>query len=677
MGKCCLCHLGFSSLLRAMHNPTKLFFSTNSAKTPYKLSDSVSKYREEFTNLCSRGHVKEAFERFKSEIFSDPPLFSNLVQACIPQKAVSVGRQLHSIIITSGCSSDKFVSNHLLNMYSKIGELQTAVKLFDNMSKRNIMSCNILINGYVQSGDLESAQKVFDEMPDRNVATWNAMVTGLIQFEFNEQGLNLFSELHELGFLPDEFTLGSVLRGCAGLRACHAGRQIHAYMLKCGFEFNMVVGSSLAHMYMKSGSLEEGEKVIKLMPTRNVVAWNTLIAGKAQNGHSEEVLDQYNMMKMAGFRPDKITFASVISACSELATLGQGQQIHAEAIKAGACSVVAVISSLISMYSRCGSLEDSVKAFLECEQMDVVSWTAMIAAYGFHGQGEEAIRLFERMELEELEVNDVTFLNLLYACGHCGLKDKGIEFFDVMVKKYGLKPRLEHYTCVVDLLGRSGCLEEAEAMIRSMPIKPDAIIWKTLLSACKIHKNADMAKRISEEVMRLYPLESAPYVLLSNIHASAKRWQDVSEVRKAMRDMKVKKEPAISWLEVKNEVHQFYTGDKSNPQSVQIDLYLKELISEMKLRGYVPDTGAVLHDMDNEEKEYNLANHSEKLAIAFALLNTPAGVPIRVMKNLRVCIDCHVAIKYISEIKNRDIIVRDTSRFHHFKNGKCSCGDYW
>ncbi|PQM36052.1 pentatricopeptide repeat-containing protein [Prunus yedoensis var. nudiflora] len=555
-------------------------------------------------------------------------------------------------------------------------DLGAALTLFDHLPRRNIMSCNILINGYVQKGDLESAQKVFNEMPERNVATWNAMVTGLTQFQFNEEGLGLFSEMHELGFLPDEFTLGSVLRGCAGLRALHAGRQVHAYVMKCRFEFNLVVGSSLAHMYMKSGSLEEGERVIKSLPIQNVVAWNTLIAGKAQNGHSEAVLDQYNIMKIAGFRPDKVTFVSVISSCSELATLGQGQQIHAEAIKAGASTVDAVISSLISMYSRCGCLEDSLKAFKESVGRDVVLWSSMISAYGFHGRGEEAIQLFKEMEQEELEANDVTFLSLLYACSHCGLKEKGIEFFNSMIENYGLKPRLEHYTCVVDLLGRSGRLDEAESMIRSMPVKADAIIWKTLLSACKIHKNANIAKRISEEVIRQDPQDSASYVLLSNIHASARRWQDVSEVRKAMRDRKVKKEPGISWLEIKNQVHQFCIGDKSHPQSKELDMYLQELTSELKLHGYVPDTGSVLHDMDNEEKEYNLAHHSEKLAIAFALMNTPEGVPVRVMKNLRVCIDCHVAIKYISLIKNREIIVRDASRFHHFKNGKCSCGDY-
>lgn len=672
MGKSCLTRLSLSSLFKS---PLVQFQSLRYVSTSASIADSA--FRQEFTGLCSKGHVKEAFERFKSHIWSNPSLFSHLIQACVPRKSIFWGKQIHSLIVTSGCSPDKFISNHLLNMYSKFGEVQTVLTLFGYMPRKNIMSCNIMINGYMQSGDLDSAHKLFDEMPERNVATWNAMVTGLIQFEFNEDGLRLFSKMYELGFLPDEFTLSSVLRGCAGLKCLSAGRQVHAYVMKCVFQLNLVVGSSLAHMYMKSGNLEEGEKVIKSLPNRNVVAWNILLEGKAQNGCSEEVLYQYNIMKLAGFRPDKITYVSTISSCSALGTLGQGQQIHAETIKAGANSVLSIITSLVNMYSKCGCLEDSVKVFMETQDRDTVLWSSMIVAYGFHGRGEEAIKLFDWMEEEEIEANDVTFLNLLYACSHSGLKEKGLELFELMVEKYGFKPRLEHYTSVVDLLGRSGFLEEAEATIRSMHVKADAVIWKTLLSACKIHKNADMASRIAEEVIRLDPQDSATYVLLANVHASAKRWQDVSEVRKSMRDRMVKKEPGVSWVEMRNQVHQFCMGDKSHPNSMEVDLYLKELTTEMKLCGYVPDTGSVLHDMDIEEKEYNLAHHSEKLAIAFALMNTPEGVPIRVMKNLRVCSDCHVAIKYISQIKNHEIIVRDASRFHHFKNGKCSCGDYW
>ncbi|ESR60069.1 hypothetical protein CICLE_v10017576mg [Citrus x clementina] len=539
------------------------FFSKTATEVVAHFVDST----EEFINLCSKGHIKEAVNRFKSEIWSDPTLFSHLIQSCTLKKSLSCSKQLHSLIVTSGCSSNNFICNHLLNMYSKIGQLQTAVSLFGLLPRRNIMSCNIIIRGGhgSGSGDLESARKVFDGMTKRNIATWNAMVARLVQFEFNEEGLRLLSEMHQVGFLPDEFTLGSVLRGCAGLRGLHAGRQIHCYVVKGGFEQDLVVGSSLAHMYMKSGTLVEGEKVIRLMHVCNVIAWNTLIAGKAQNGLAEDVLDQYNLMRMVGFRPDKITFVSVISSCSELATIGQGQQIHAEVAKAGASLDVGVISSLISLYSRCGCLDDSVKAFLECEYSDVVLWSSMIAAYGFHGKGEEAINLFD----------------LLYACSHCGLKEKGMELFDLMVKKYGLKPRLEHYTCVVDLLGRCGCLDKAEALIRNMPVKADTIIWKTLLSACKTHKRTDMAGRIAEEIPRLNPRDAAPYCFLTFML-----------LLRAMRERNVKKEPGVSWLEIKNQVHQFTMGDKSHPSSMEIYLYLEELTSEMKLRGYVPNTGA-------------------------------------------------------------------------------------
>ncbi|KAL5983268.1 hypothetical protein ACLOJK_017352 [Asimina triloba] len=597
--------------------------------------------------------------------------------ACIPRQSLSQAKLLHGLVITSGCSPDKFISNHLLNVYVKCGSLSMAAVLFGVMPRKNVMSSNILIGGYIQNGKLELAQKIFEEMPDRNVATWNAMVTGLVQFGLNEEALDLFSQMQRSALQPDEFTLGSVLRGSAGLRLRELGRQIHAYIVKSGFHSCLVVGSSLAHMYLKCRCVEEGERVFEGMPVQNVVACNTVIAGRAQNGDPEGALDQFNLMKMGGFRPDQITLVSVISSCSELATMGQGQQVHAHAIKIGTDSEASVRSSLVSMYSKCGCLDDSEKAFLELEDSDIVLWSAMICAYGFHGRGWEAVKLFEQMERQGIEPNDVTFLGLLYACCHSGLKEQAEELFKLMMEKYELQPRLEHYTCMVDLLGRSGCLDEAEALIRSMPVEPDTVIWKTLLSACKIHRNAGMARRIAGDVLRLDPRDSAPYVLLSNIHASEAKWGDVSDLREAMRERKVKKEPGISWVEIKNQVHQFSMGDRSHLKWREIQAYLNELMTEIKGHGYVPDTTSVLHDMEVEEKEHSLSHHSEKLAIAFALLSTPGEAPIRIMKNLRVCNDCHLSIKLISEITAREIILRDVSRFHHFKDGECSCADYW
>lgn len=569
-----------------------------------------------------------------------------------------------------------------MNAYAKLCSLEAALKVFDKMPQRNVMSYNIVVGGYIQSGELGTAVEVFKEMGHRNSATWNAVITGMIKNELNEEGLALFAEMHLSGFSSDAYTLGSVLRGCAGLKDLIKGKQVHGHAMRLGLEFDLVVGNSMAHMYMRCGCLREAERVIQSMPLRNVILCNTLIAGLVQNGSASAALETYYLMRRAGFQPDDITFVSAVSSCAELSTLGQGQQIHAEVVKAGAASDAAVITSLISMYSRCGCLDDAVRAFGErggAAASDGVLLSSMIAAYGFHGKGEEAVELFERMELDGVKANKVTFLSLLYSCSHCGLKDKGLELFNLMIDKYGLEPEVKHYTCVVDLLSRAGCLEEAERFIRSMPVKvkPDSITWKTLLSACKIHRNADMASRIAEEILRIDPQDSASYVLLSNIQATAERWQDVSKVRKQMRQMMVKKEPGSSWYELRNQVHHFIMSDESHPQSEEINRYLKELIAELRSHGYSPDVGSSLHDMELEEKECNLAHHSEKLAVAFALMNAPHGVPIRIMKNLRVCDDCHVAMKYISLVRNREIILRDSSRFHHFKHGCCSCGDYW
>ncbi|XP_074276050.1 pentatricopeptide repeat-containing protein At2g41080 [Silene latifolia] len=650
-------------------------------KKPFQISyfstiSSAHKIRE-LSNLCSKGYLKQAFETFKFDIWMNPNLFSHLIHGCISTKCILLAKQLHALTITSGCFRDKFVTNHLMNMYGKLGDLNSMLVLYNVMPKTNVMSSNILINGYVGNGDLESAHKVFDEMPERNVATWNAMVNGMMQFEENEEGLRFFSGMQREGFFPDEFALGSVLRGCAGLRALLCGRQVHGYTVKSGYEVSSIVGSALANMYMRCKSLEEGGRVIREMPVQNVVSFNTLIAGMAQNMCPEGALHHYNLMKKTGLQPDRITFVSVLSSCSELATLGQGQQIHSEVIKRGDTLVEGVVSSLISMYSKCGCLEDSIKAFTKRKDEDIVLWTSMIAAYGFHGKGEQVIELFDQMERQGLKPNEVTFLTLLYACSHCGLKDKGLEFLDLMVSKYGLSPGVEHYTCIVDLLGRSGCLSKAEEMIRTMPVKADPVIWKVLLSACKMHKNADMAMRISQEVMKLGALDAASYVLLANIQASAKRWEEVSTMRKAMKDLRVKKEPGVSWFEFRNKVYQFTMGAKTHPRWKEIDSYVKELMSEIKKCGYQPDTDSVLQDMGQDEKEESLAQHSEKLAIAFALMISPPDFPIRIMKNLRICSDCHVAIKYIAKIKEREIVVRDASRFHHFKDGTCSCGDFW
>ncbi|CAO1942314.1 unnamed protein product [Urochloa humidicola] len=640
-----------------------------------KLATGPPDAKEEIIRLCSRGRLKDALHnRFREGLWSEPNLFSHIFRAC---RALPLLRQLHAFAATSGAAADRFTANHILLAYADLGDFTAARTLFERIPRRNVMSWNILIGGYIKNGDLETARKLFDEMPVRNVATWNAMVAGLTNSGLNEESLGFFLTMRREGMQPDEFGLGSLFRCCAGLRDVVSGRQVHAYVVRSGLDMDMCVGSSLAHMYMRCGFLEEGEAVLRVLPSLSIVSCNTIIAGRTQNGDSEGALEFFSMMRGVGVEANAVTFVSAISSCSDLAALAQGQQVHAQAIKAGVDKVVPVMSSLVHMYSRCGCLSDSERVFSGYSGTDLVLCSAMISAYGFHGHGKLAVDLFKQMMAGGVEPNEITFLTLLYACSHSGLKDEGMECFEFMTKTYGLQPSVKHYTCIVDLLGRSGRLNEAEALILSMPVRPDGVIWKTLLSACKIQKNFVMAERIAERVIELDPHDSASYVLLSNIRATSSRWEDVSMVRETMRKHNVRKEPGVSWVEFKGQIHQFCTGDKSHSRQREIDECLEEMMAKIRQCGYAPDMSMVLHDMEDEEKEVSLAHHSEKLAIAFAFLSLPEGVPIRIMKNIRVCDDCHVAIKLMSKVTGREIVVRDVSRFHHFKDGKCSCGDYW
>jgi pentatricopeptide repeat protein len=329
------------------------------------------------------------------------------------------------------------------------------------------------------------------------------------------------------------------------------------------------------------------------------------------------------------------------------------------------------------MYCKCGVLEDGWKLFVQVPRRDVVTWNAMISGYAQHGEGKKALGLFDEMIEKGMKPDWITFVAVLMACNHAGFTDLGVKYFHSMAKDYGLVAKPDHYTCMVDLLGRAGKLVEAVDLIEKMPFKPHAAVFGTLLGACRIHKNTEMAEFASQKLLNLDPASATGYVQLANVYAATKRWDHVARVRKSMKSCKVVKTPGYSWIEVKSMAHQFRSGDKFHPELASIHGKLKELEKKMKLAGYVPDLEFALHDVGEEQKEQLLLWHSEKLAIAYGLIKLPPGTPIRVFKNLRVCGDCHRAIKYISQIERREIIVRDTTRFHHFKDGHCSCADYW
>jgi len=472
------------------------------------------------------------------------------------------------------------------------------------------------------------------------------------------------------GIRPNHITYSSLLKACANLGDQDSGRQIHAHCIKSNLANINVVGNALVSMYAESGCMAEATQAFNQLYEKNLVSFSCDFDG---DGRSLDYLIQRMDVGIGTF-----TFASLISAAASVGLLTKGQQLHALSLKAGFGSDRGIGNSLVSMYSRCGYLEDACRAFDEMNGHNVISWTSMISGLAKHGYAERALELFHDMISAGVKPNDVTYIAVLSACSHSGLVKEGKEHFRMMQKDHGLIPRMEHYACMVDLLGRSGLVKEALDFINEMPWKADTLVWKTLLGACKTHNNMDVGEIAAKHIIELEPQDPAPYVLLSNLYADAGLWDQVARIRNAMRNKNLMKETGLSWMHVENTIHEFRAGDTSHPQAEEIYTKLDKLIRDIKGMGYVPNTSIVLHDMPDELKEQFLLQHSEKIAVAFGLIScTSATKPIRIFKNLRVCADCHSALKYVSKATGREIILRDSNRFHMMKDGECSCGEYW
>jgi pentatricopeptide repeat protein len=536
---------------------------------------------------------------------------------------------------------------------------------------------NTLVTMYAKGGSIDDARKVFERMHKHDRVSWNAIIAGYSQTGNNEVALKLFQSMRHAGMDLDYITFTCVLGVCANLEALEFGKLVHATILKAGFVSNAFVSNAIVTMYAKCRNIEAAEKMFQHLSFRDVVSWNAMITGFDQNECGEEALKCLCQMQRSGMKPNEFTFISVLSSCANLAALEQGRQVFACVIKARFDSDVSVANTLLTMYAKCGRIKDSHKIFDKMFNRNVVTWNAIIARYAQHGYGMEARYLFEQMQSEGMKPDEITFIGVLSACSHVGLLDEGRWYFDSMTHGHGIIPRAEHYACMVDLLGRAGCLKEAEEFIYKMAFQPSALVWRTLLGACRVYGNMQLGKRAAEHLLELEPNDAASYVLLSNIYAAAGRWDDRAKIIKMMKDRDVKKEPGRSWIEVKSRVHTFVVEDRSHPQMSDIYAKLDELTRQIEQVGYVPDMNFILHDVEQEQKQHSLGYHSEKLAIAFGLISTPSGTSIRIMKNLRVCGDCHTATKFISKVVRREIVLRDANRFHHFKDGMCSCRDYW
>ena len=407
------------------------------------------------------------------------------------------------------------------------------------------------------------------------------------------------------------------------------------------------------------------------------MSWNTIVVGFSQSGLGEEALSVFCEMQAAQMPCTQVTYSSVLRACASTASIRHAGQIHCSIEKSTFNNDTVIGNSLIDTYAKCGYIRDALKVFQHLMERDIISWNAIISGYALHGQAADALELFDRMNKSNVESNDITFVALLSVCCSTGLVNHGLSLFDSMRIDHGIKPSMEHYTCIVRLLGRAGRLNDALQFIGDIPSAPSAMVWRALLSSCIIHKNVALGRFSAEKILEIEPQDETTYVLLSNMYAAAGSLDQVALLRKSMRNIGVRKVPGLSWVEIKGEIHAFSVGSVDHPDMRVINAMLEWLNLKTSREGYIPDINVVLHDVDKEQKTRMLWVHSERLALAYGLVMTPPGHPIRILKNLRSCLDCHTAFTVISKIVKREIIVRDINRFHHFEDGKCSCGDYW
>uniref|UniRef100_A0A0E0BMR9 DYW domain-containing protein n=1 Tax=Oryza glumipatula TaxID=40148 RepID=A0A0E0BMR9_9ORYZ len=534
-----------------------------------------------------------------------------------------------------------------------------------------------LLSLYAKCGLLHRAQRVFDEMPHPSTVSWTALITAYMDAGDLREAVHVVRNAFANGMRPDSFTAVRVLTACARVADLATGETVWRAAEQEGIAQSVFVATAAVDLYVKCGEMAKAREVFDKMRDKDAVAWGAMVGGYASNGHPREALDLFLAMQAEGMKPDCYAVAGALSACTRLGALDLGRQAIRMVDWDEFLDNPVLGTALIDMYAKCGSTVEAWVVFQQMRKKDIIVWNAMILGLGMTGHEKIAFALVGQMEKSGVKLNDNTFIGLLCSCTHTGLIQDGRRYFHNMTKLYHISPRIEHYGCMVDLLSRAGLLQEAHQLVDDMPMPANAVILGALLGGCKIHRNTELAEHVLKQLILLEPWNSGNYVMLSNIYSNRGRWEDAAKLRLDMKAKGVEKVPACSWVEFEGKVHEFRVGDKSHPLSDQICKKLDELGLEMKTMGYEPTTEVVMFDVEDEEKEHTLVHHSEKLAIAFNLLVTGPGETIRVTKNLRVCSDCHTAIKLISRITHREIIVRDNNRFHCFRDGSCSCNDYW
>nr|KYP50264.1 Pentatricopeptide repeat-containing protein At2g13600 family [Cajanus cajan] len=535
------------------------------------------------------GYYRDGVELFcmmlDQGVLPDGFAFSAVLQSCVGLDSVGLGEMVHAHVVVTGFLMHTVVGTSLLNMYAKLGESESSVK-------------------------------VFNTMPELNIVSWNAMISGFTSNGLHLQAFDCFMNMIEVGVTPNNFTFVSVSKAVGQLGDIHKCHQVHSYASNLGLDSNTLVGTALIDMYSKCGSMSDAQVLFeskfsgclvntpwnamitgysqagshvealqlftRIMEEKDIVSWTTMVTAYCQCSEWGKALAIFSQMRNEGFVPNHFTLSSVVTACGGLCLLEFGQQIHGLTCKASMDTETCIESALIDMYAKCGNLTGAKKIFERISNPDTVSWTAIISTYAQHGLVEDALQLFRKMEQSDAKINAVTLLCILFACSHRGMVEEGLRIFHQMEYNYGVVPEMEHYACVVDLLGRVGQLNEAVEFISKMPIEPNEMVWQTLLGACRIHGNTKLGETAAQKILSTRPQHPSTYVLLSNTYIESGLYQDGVSLRDTMKERGIKKEPGYSWISIRGEVHKFYAGDQQHPQKDKIYTMLEELTSNIK-----------------------------------------------------------------------------------------------
>ncbi|KAE8678442.1 Pentatricopeptide repeat-containing protein [Hibiscus syriacus] len=490
------------------------------------------------------------FEMLWNGILADNFTYPFLLKACNSLKLLQM---IHTQIEKNGFLGDIFVPNALIDSYSKFGELgvKAAWKLFSVMEDRDVVSWNSMMAGLLKVRQLREARKLFDEMPERDIVSWNTILDGFVKAGIMEEAFELFQKMPQR---------------------------------------NVVSWSTMVMGYSKAGDMDMARVLFDKMPLKTLVPWTIIISGYAEKGLAKEAIDLYDQMERHGLRLDDGSVISILAACAESGLLKVGIKVHDSIERLNFRCSITVSNALVDMYAKCGSLDKARSVFNGMAKRDVVSWNAMLHGFAMHGRGREALHVFSRMKMQGFQPDRVTFVGVLCACTHAGFIDEGVEYFYAMEKDYGIVPQIEHYGCMIDLLGRGGRLKEAFRLMHTMPFEPNAIIWGTLLGACRLHDATELTEKVLDHLLELDPSDPGNYSMVANIFAAAGDWDSAASVRLQMRSIGVQKPSGASSIEIDNEVHEFTVFDRSHPKFDRIYQILDRLGQELKRAVHPEDT---------------------------------------------------------------------------------------